>query len=110
MNARKFDFRFGPTACRTEILDALPALKDICPDHHGGLLVICDANTEKLARAIIADEAGVALSVLDAGEAAKGWPSVESVLKAAVNAGIGRDGIFVGIGGGVITDLAACRL
>ncbi len=71
------------------------------------MLVICDTNTENLAQRFIDREAGVSLAVLAAGESAKGWPSVEEILSEAVKAGLGRDGIFVGIGGGVITDIAA---
>ncbi|HOJ98113.1 MAG TPA: 3-dehydroquinate synthase family protein [Termitinemataceae bacterium] len=48
-----------------------------------------------------------ALCVLPAGEAHKGWPTVESLLASASQAGMKRDGLFIGIGGGVITDLVA---
>ncbi|MDR1840021.1 MAG: 3-dehydroquinate synthase, partial [Treponema sp.] len=39
------------------------------------------------------------------GEENKNWNTVQEILSAAVNAGLGRDGIFLGIGGGVIGDL-----
>jgi 3-dehydroquinate synthase len=45
--------------------------------------------------------------VLESGEAQKGWASVERILKAAKDAGLGRDGLFIGIGGGVITDMTS---
>ncbi|TCW60739.1 hypothetical protein C5O22_09725 [Treponema sp. J25] len=48
-----------------------------------------------------------ALCVLPAGEAHKGWPTVERILASASQAGMKRDGLFIGIGGGVITDLVA---
>jgi 3-dehydroquinate synthase len=44
---------------------------------------------------------------LEPGEAAKSWVSVEAILRAAKDAGLGRDGLLVGIGGGVITDMTA---
>ncbi|MCX7656546.1 MAG: 3-dehydroquinate synthase [Treponemataceae bacterium] len=47
------------------------------------------------------------LCILPAGETHKGWPTVERILAAAAQAGIKRDGLFIGIGGGVITDLVA---
>ncbi len=106
MSIRSFDFRFGPTPCRAEVRGDTPSLADVCPDRRGGVLVICDTNTAALAAEFIGGEAA-ALVQLGAGEAAKGWSSVETVLAAAVKAGIGRDGVFIGIGGGVITDLAA---
>ena len=85
----------------------LPTLREACDYSSGGALVICDANTENLARSFIDGEKGIPLTVLEAGESAKGWSSVEKVLAEAVKAGLGRDGTFIGIGGGVITDIAA---
>jgi 3-dehydroquinate synthase len=49
----------------------------------------------------------LALCTLPPGETEKGWASVERILTAARDAGLGRDGLFVGIGGGVISDLSA---
>jgi 3-dehydroquinate synthase len=45
--------------------------------------------------------------VLPAGEEAKNWTSAEAVLGAAREAGLGRDGLFIAVGGGVVSDLAA---
>jgi 3-dehydroquinate synthase len=47
------------------------------------------------------------LVVLAAGEAAKSWASVEKALARALELGLGRDGVFTGIGGGVVCDLTA---
>ena len=41
------------------------------------------------------------------GESAKTWDSVEKILRAGKEAGLGRDGLFIGTGGGVIGDLTA---
>jgi 3-dehydroquinate synthase len=45
--------------------------------------------------------------VLEPGEAFKGWASAERIITAAKEAGLSRDGLFIGIGGGVITDITA---
>ena len=45
--------------------------------------------------------------VLPPGEAAKNWTSVERILNRALSLSIGRDGLIVGIGGGVVTDTTA---
>ena len=45
--------------------------------------------------------------VLPAGETAKSWRWAEKILGAALEAGLGRDGRLVGVGGGVVCDLAA---
>jgi 3-dehydroquinate synthase len=47
------------------------------------------------------------LCVLPPGENSKNWPSAEAVIRAAGEAGLGRDGVFIGVGGGVISDLTA---
>ena len=45
--------------------------------------------------------------VLPAGETAKSWRWTEKILTAALEAGLGRDGRLVGVGGGVVCDLTA---
>ncbi len=44
--------------------------------------------------------------VLPPGESSKNWKSVSLILKSAVETGLGRNGTIIGIGGGVIGDLA----
>jgi 3-dehydroquinate synthase len=68
-------------------------------------LVIADENTSKIA-AGVSDGHNLPLCLLKSGEENKNWQSVEAILAAAHEAGLGRDGVFIGIGGGVIGDLA----
>jgi len=42
-----------------------------------------------------------------AGEASKSWVQVENLLKTALAAELGRDSVIAGVGGGVVTDMAA---
>ena len=42
---------------------------------------------------------------MKSGEDNKNWQSVEAILSAAHNASLGRDAVFIGVGGGVIGDL-----
>ncbi|MDR2447672.1 MAG: 3-dehydroquinate synthase [Treponema sp.] len=97
-------------------------------DADGGCarLLVCDENTAgiaaKIAPGIVGNAAGSTagrtqgvrviarsceICVLPAGESAKNWANVEKILKAARDAGLGRDGVFIGVGGGVITDMTA---
>jgi len=78
------------------------------------ILVVCDENTSRIADAMVADAAGnygairarnLPRCVLKSGEKSKSWDSVQAILAAAQKAGVGRDGIFIGVGGGVIGDL-----
>ena len=100
-------FTFNNNISSVIITHELPEIKQICSGYdYSQCLIICDANTHEIARSIVQDNK-VNLCVLPNGEQAKHWQSVEQIISAAVQAGIGRDGLFIGIGGGVVTDLAA---
>ena len=65
-------------------------------------IAVCDENTAPLARNL-----GIPWLILPAGEKNKNWTSVETILRFAKTGGLGRDGLFIGIGGGVVCDLTA---
>ena len=65
-------------------------------------LAVMDANTSQLFRQRFTNDV-----TLPAGETAKTWQSVETVLKRGVELGLGRDSTIAGIGGGVICDVTA---
>jgi 3-dehydroquinate synthase len=70
-----------------------------CPD---ASVTVFDDNT------YAAFSSGISNAVrLPAGEKAKHWDSVNAVLAACAQWGMGRDGILAGVGGGVICDLTA---
>ena len=112
-----FTFTFGKLPSRVMILNELPSMLEITANGNfgtggaqgsGGVpaLMVCDTNTESMARKIIGDR-GTPLLVLESGEKAKTWDSVEKIIRSGRAAGLGRDGLFVGLGGGVIGDLTA---
>jgi 3-dehydroquinate synthase len=68
-------------------------------------LIIADENTASIA-AKICDNVNYPRVILKSGEENKTWQSVETILAAASNAGLGRDGVFIAAGGGVTGDLA----
>lgn len=68
-----------------------------------GMVLVFDNNTSQLLKQT--DRAHQV--VLPAGEGSKSWSAAERILAAALSAGLGRDGLIVGVGGGVICDLAA---
>ncbi|GAB6391500.1 MAG: 3-dehydroquinate synthase [Treponematales bacterium] len=107
--AGTFAFRFGARETTARITAGLPALADILAasgcGRGAGVLAVCDTNTRRFAERIAGGAA--ALCVLESGEEAKSWASVERILAAARGAGLGRDGLFVGVGGGVVGDLTA---
>ncbi|MDR2417781.1 MAG: 3-dehydroquinate synthase [Treponema sp.] len=88
------------------IQDEVPSIDTLIEDQNRRSLLVCDVNTERFACAV-AGNTGAALCVLGAGEAAKNWASIETILRAARSAGLGRDGLLIGIGGGVISDMTA---
>jgi 3-dehydroquinate synthase len=68
-------------------------------------LFIADENTAYIA-AKICGRYEYPRVLLKSGEENKTWLSVETILEAAVKAGLGRDGVFIAVGGGVTCDLA----
>ncbi len=73
----------------------------------GNGIYIADTNTAPLLEKADGFNPECPLVVLEAGETAKTLRSIELILKTALEAALGRDGLFVGFGGGVITDMTA---
>jgi 3-dehydroquinate synthase len=105
-------FTFNEYHTNIEISREIPAIKNIALQL--GLetdsasfkpLIIADENTAYIA-AKICGGTDYPCVFLKSGEENKNWTSVETILAAAVKAGLGRDGIFIAVGGGVIGDLA----
>jgi 3-dehydroquinate synthase len=113
-------FQFGAFASSVHISRDFPSLGLIADDFRceGSFfkpLIVCDENTlsitenivKKAAAGTAAPGGGIQYCVLKPGESAKNWESVETILRTAARSGLGRDGLFIGIGGGVIGDLTA---
>lgn len=64
--------------------------------------IVFDTNT----RSLFPDYSGPAC-IIPAGEEHKGWQSVAEIVSGALESGLGRDGCIVGVGGGVVCDIAA---
>ena len=98
-------FTFTTPAGGTEVIFydelAVPALPP------AGGIYVADANTAPLLKAAKGFKEGAPLVALPAGESEKTFKSVSSILDAALKAGLARDSLFVGFGGGVITDMTA---
>jgi 3-dehydroquinate synthase len=72
-------------------------------------IVVCDENTAPLARKIVGSLPLDFLTILTLipGEEHKGWEAVETILRSAGSGGLGRDGLIIGVGGGVVCDLTS---
>ena len=101
------DFTFGLRKSSVHIGEDVPGLGAILTAIKSERAVLaCDTNTAELAEDVRGG-ASAAVCVLPAGEEAKTWQSVEKVLRAAADAGLGRDGVFVAVGGGGVSDISA---
>lgn len=91
-------FKFDNFTTKVHITNELPkiSLKNA--------LFVCDENTKYIAEIIC--ENSHPICVLKSGEENKKWQAIETILLAAKDAGLGRDGNIIGVGGGVIGDLA----
>ncbi|MEM5948230.1 3-dehydroquinate synthase family protein [Spirochaetia bacterium 38H-sp] len=67
------------------------------------VLVVTDSNVAPL----LPPDVPFPVLVLEAGEEYKRWDSVEKILSRAVELGYARDCVFIGVGGGVVTDMTA---
>jgi 3-dehydroquinate synthase len=108
MTIEHLNFNFGSFKTAAHIMPELPGMGEIARDFGGNFfkpLLICDRNTEYLAAKI--GGGAVSLCTLEAGESHKNWQAVETILRTAHDAALGRDGTFIGVGGGVISDLCA---
>jgi 3-dehydroquinate synthase len=100
-------FSFGSRESRVYIREKLPLPEELYGTLSGGkVLAVCDANTEYLAKRLGTGNREIPRCVLPPGEEKKTWESVERILRDARAAGMGRDGLIIGVGGGVITDMA----
>jgi 3-dehydroquinate synthase len=105
-------FNFGTFKTSAYITSNIPGIAEIARDFGGDFfkpLLICDRNTEHLAVKLRGGDAGVTipLCTLETGESHKNWQAVEAILRSAHDAGLNRDGTFIGVGGGVVGDLCA---
>jgi 3-dehydroquinate synthase len=72
-----------------------------------GGIYIADSNTRALLEKSARFDPARPLVIIEPGEEHKQLESIERILETALSAGLGRDSLFVGFGGGVITDMAA---
>ena len=68
--------------------------------------VVAPIYLARVRAALEASGARVAQVVIEDGEQAKGWATLDRVIDALLAARLGRDGLIVALGGGVIGDLA----
>lgn len=94
-NIRSFDF--GGFPCKAGFYDK----EEVLPEEAD--LFVADRSTASL----ISLPSEATAAVLEPGERAKQWPSVERILASAMEKGLARDSLMVGIGGGVVTDMTA---
>ncbi|MDR2482377.1 MAG: 3-dehydroquinate synthase [Treponema sp.] len=109
-SSRDYRFTFGSIPSRVHIDGAIPPLERLVPalDAPAGcVLLVCDPHTAPIARKIAGERGDVPAVCLEAGEEAKTWASAEAILRRAYAEGLGRDGVFIGVGGGVTGDLTA---
>ncbi|MDR2209990.1 MAG: 3-dehydroquinate synthase [Spirochaetaceae bacterium] len=101
-------YKFGDHPCSVSIRRSPPRREELYagagypPGDKPAALLVCDTNTAPLGR-----DMDIPRCVLPPGEDAKNWGSVEAIIRTAQSRGLGRDGLFIGLGGGVVCDLTA---
>ncbi len=89
---------------QTDVLlaDDLKDLSTHLGNYGRSVLWVFDTNTAKLFKQLPPSHV-----VLESGESAKNFSSLERILAVALDEGLARDGRIIGFGGGVVCDLAA---
>ena len=94
------EFQFGAQTCKASIV-SLDSLEDV----GGGTTVyVSDRNTERFLPGDVADDHSIKLQ---SGEGSKSWLTLERILSRLLEAEMTRSDTVVGIGGGVLCDVAA---
>ncbi|MBN1837392.1 MAG: 3-dehydroquinate synthase [Spirochaetales bacterium] len=102
--AGPLEFRFGEFASRVEFVhDGSTVLA--LPD--GPALIVADAGFLAARRRELALPAGASVVSVPPGEAGKSWERAGEILHSALERRLDRDGTILGVGGGVVCDLAA---
>jgi 3-dehydroquinate synthase len=106
-------FRFGDYVSDVNFTPSVEACRFSADS---GAILVFDRNTAKIpaiggpliaGAQVTGGPPSVARVVLPPGEGSKSWPGARRILRKALDHGLGRDGLIVGIGGGMICDLAA---
>lgn len=93
----RYEFKFGQYNTDVDFF----SLEKLIP--LDGSLFVCDENTAYLIPSEYMDRT----IILPPGETEKHWGSIDKILTKAVELELGRDALFVGVGGGVICDMTA---
>lgn len=72
-----------------------------------GGIYVADTNTVPLLKKAAGFDPKAPIVIIEAGEANKSLRAIETILETALAAGLARDSLFVGFGGGVVTDMTA---
>ena len=106
-----YNFSFGSFTTRVFIRQNLPEISEVRAfTASASCLAVCDEQTGPILARILAGsgtEQGISCLELPSGEENKGWAQVERILKEARRLGLGRDGLFLAAGGGVLCDMTA---
>jgi len=94
---RRHTFTFGEFTSTVEAR----ARSEVCDDAGDRHFFVADTNTHRFV------PAGGTACVIPAGEESKSWEQLDRILGAMVQAGLNRDSTVIGIGGGVICDIAS---
>ncbi len=90
-------------------LDA-PRMRAITARFAGGIALVTDSNVDAVhgasVRAALGDDSFVGRHVIEPGERSKRPETWAAIARDLIRSGLGRDGLVVALGGGVVSDLA----
>jgi 3-dehydroquinate synthase len=102
-------FSFGSFETVLRIRRTVPSLEELTEfavREKPKILAVCDEHTLPVVTGM-AGKNRINCCTLKSGEASKNWDSIREILRCAREAGLGRDGLLIGAGGGVVCDMTA---
>ncbi len=93
-------FQFGKSVYKT--VDGFSELSYEIGNYGNDILWICDTNTARMVRPLPQPNV-----IINTGEGAKNFTTLERILQVAIDAGLTEKSTFLGLGGGVVCDLAS---
>ena len=101
-------FNFGRFETVLRIRQDLPSPEELTESmgRNSGVLAVCDEHTLPVVMRMAGGNR-ISCCTLKSGESSKNQDSIGEILRCARKAGLGRDGLVIGVGGVVICDMAA---
>ena len=101
------NYTFGEYKTNITISTGIPEADSITGDINNALIIADENTAAAAAKIFFRHSETLPICILKSGEENKNWESIEKILSSAVEKKLGRDCVFIAVGGGVICDMVS---